>query len=228
MSCRSLDAVKIMLRPYRTYERSVNVRTSGTCTLSAILHAPGCPRTHQATLLTGDRAGIPSEMARSCARWHGRDVRGVPSTSLTCHLGFPQATLPPAPPPENRRTIPTQEAEPHMARLKHSCLHSCLLSWRMAQITIRTSDELVQRVKRCAAETGRSMNDYVTATLDVATDPDRAGSAAERLCERLRAAGLLSVPAPLSGARSSAEEVAEAGRRAAAGRPLSDFVSDSR
>ncbi len=98
----------------------------------------------------------------------------------------------------------------------------------MAQITIRTSDELVQRVKRCAAETGRSMNDYVTATLDVATDPDRAGSAEDRLRERLRAAGLLSVPTPQGGARPSAEEVAEAGQRAAAGRPVSDFVSDSR
>jgi plasmid stability protein len=98
----------------------------------------------------------------------------------------------------------------------------------MAQITVRADDELVQRVKRSAAGSGRSMNDFVTAVLDAATDPNLVGDAAERLRERLRAAGLLEAPAPKPGERPTAELVAEAGRRAATGRPLSEFVSDAR
>ena len=72
------------------------------------------------------------------------------------------------------------------------------------------------------------MNDYVTAVLDAATDPDLAGTDAGRLRERLRAAGLLTTPTRLSGRRPSASIVAAAGARAAAGRSHSDFVSDGR
>lgn len=98
----------------------------------------------------------------------------------------------------------------------------------MAQITIRADDELIERVKRSAAGVGRSMNDYVTSVLDAATDPNLAGTSAERLRERLQIAGLLTTPSPLSGRRPSASAVARAGSRAAAGRPVSDFVSDGR
>ena len=98
----------------------------------------------------------------------------------------------------------------------------------MAQITIRADDDLVQRVKRSAAEVGRSMNDYVTSVLDAATDPNLAGTSAERLRERLHNAGLLTTPTRLSGRRPSAAAVVAAGSRAAAGRPVSDFVSDGR
>ncbi len=98
----------------------------------------------------------------------------------------------------------------------------------MAQITIRANDDLVQRIKREAAEVGRSMNDYVTSVLDAATDPNLAGTSAERLRERLRVAGLLTTPSRMSGQRPSAAAVAAAASRAATGRPVSDFVSDGR
>ena len=98
----------------------------------------------------------------------------------------------------------------------------------MAQLTIRADDELIHRVKRSAADLGRSMNDYVTSVLDAATDPNLAGTAAERLRERLGAAGLLAAPSRISGRRPSPDAVAAAGSRAAAGRPVSEFVSDGR
>jgi len=98
----------------------------------------------------------------------------------------------------------------------------------MAQITIRADDDLIKRVKRSADEAGRSMNDYVTSVLDAATDPDLAGTSAERLRERLQVAGLLTTPSKLSGRRPSASAVAAAGSRAAVGRAVSDLVSDGR
>ena len=98
----------------------------------------------------------------------------------------------------------------------------------MGQITIRADDDLVRRVKHSAFEVGRSMNEYVTSVLDAATDPNLAGTSAERLRERLRAAGLLVTPMQKSGRRPSSAAVVAAGVRAAAGRPVSDFVSDSR
>ena len=44
----------------------------------------------------------------------------------------------------------------------------------MAQLTIRASDDLIERVRTSAADAGRSMNDYVTSILDAVTDPDLA------------------------------------------------------
>ena len=61
----------------------------------------------------------------------------------------------------------------------------------MAQMTWRTTDERLARVRRAAEQRGRSMNDYVTAVLDAATDPNLGGTEAERLRERLASAGLL-------------------------------------
>lgn len=98
----------------------------------------------------------------------------------------------------------------------------------MPQITIRADVELVQRVKESASGLGRSMNEYVTAVLDAATNPDLAGTEADRTRERLSRAGLLIVPVPRSGKRPTARAVAQAGRRAAAGRAVADFVSDGR
>ena len=98
----------------------------------------------------------------------------------------------------------------------------------MAQLTIRADDELIRRVKSSATEVGRSMNDYVTAVLDAATNPDLADSAAERVRERLGRAGLLVTSSRLPGRRPSPEAIAAAGARAATGRPLSDFVTDGR
>ena len=98
----------------------------------------------------------------------------------------------------------------------------------MAQLTIRASDDLIERVRASAADAGRSMNDYVTSILDAVTDPDLADSPSERLRERLRRAGLLVTPARLPGSRTPADAVAEAGARATTGRTLSDHISDQR
>ena len=98
----------------------------------------------------------------------------------------------------------------------------------MAQLTIRGSDELISRVKSSAAEVGRSMNDYVTSILDAATNPDLADSASEQLRERLARAGLLVTPACLPGQRPSRNAIAEAGARAARGKPVSEFVAQGR
>ncbi|MCB0988781.1 MAG: hypothetical protein KDB09_13565 [Acidimicrobiales bacterium] len=98
----------------------------------------------------------------------------------------------------------------------------------MAQLTIRASDDLIERVRASAADAGRSMNDYVTSILDAVTDPDLADSPSERLRERLRRAGLLVTPARLPGSRPPADAVAEAGARATTGRTLSDHISDQR
>jgi len=97
----------------------------------------------------------------------------------------------------------------------------------MAQVTWRADDELVRRAKRSAAALNRSLNEYLSLVLDVATDPDRAGSDVERVRARLLDAGLLA-PAPRRGARPSTGEVEAAGRRAAVGTPLSALVTDGR
>lgn len=98
----------------------------------------------------------------------------------------------------------------------------------MAQLTIRTDDDLLRRVQATALGAGRSMNDYVTSVLDAATNPDLAGTEAARLRERLALAGLLVTPTRLRGWRPPAEAIEAAGRRAATGRSLADHVSDGR
>lgn len=71
------------------------------------------------------------------------------------------------------------------------------------------------------------MNEYVTAVLDAATDPELAGNEAERVRERLRAAGLL---ADTGAERLPPDEQLVEQARAAAGRGtrLSDIVSEQR
>jgi plasmid stability protein len=85
----------------------------------------------------------------------------------------------------------------------------------MAQLTVRTTDELVERVRAAAGRLGRSMNEYVVAVLGAATDPDLAGDDAERIRARLARSGLL---APTGHARAAA------GR----GTQLSDIVASDR
>lgn len=101
----------------------------------------------------------------------------------------------------------------------------------MGQITVRTADELVERVRDAATVAGRSMNEYVAFVLDAATNADLAGSDAERVRERLRRADLL-VPSEdwptVRRSRTDADRVRQAGERAAAGRLLSDLVRESR
>ncbi|MGH8981899.1 MAG: transcriptional regulator [Acidimicrobiales bacterium] len=97
----------------------------------------------------------------------------------------------------------------------------------MSQLTWRTTEEALERVRAAAQRHGRSMNDYVTWVLDVATDPDRAGTASDRLRERLAAAGVLVPPGPPR-ERPAADRVERARAAAGTGAPLSQLVSEGR
>ena len=99
----------------------------------------------------------------------------------------------------------------------------------MSQVTVRAAEELIKRVRRAAEMSGRSMNEYISVVLDAATDPDLAGSEAERVRERLRRADLLLPLKPLTGrSRPPQEAVRAAGKRAAHGKPLSEIVREGR
>lgn len=71
------------------------------------------------------------------------------------------------------------------------------------------------------------MNDYVTAVLDAATDPNLASTEAERLRDRLDRAGLLA-PLGRQRRRPAAKDVARARASAGVGTPLSDLVDETR
>ena len=97
----------------------------------------------------------------------------------------------------------------------------------MEQMTWRAPADLIDRVRRAAQRQHRSMNDYVTAVLDAATNPRLAGDEAERLRERLDLAGLLAEPGEPR-VRPRREAVASARRRAGTGTPLSQLVTEDR
>ncbi len=97
----------------------------------------------------------------------------------------------------------------------------------MAQMTIRTSEELIDRVRAAAASHGRSMNEYVTGVLDAATDPDLGGDEATRVRERLARADLLVTPTTTR-RRPPADRVASARAAAGRGTHLSDLVGEGR
>ncbi|HVE45864.1 MAG TPA: hypothetical protein VNA57_03835 [Acidimicrobiales bacterium] len=71
------------------------------------------------------------------------------------------------------------------------------------------------------------MNDYVTAVLDAATNPDLADGDAARLRERLARAGLL-VTGRGPRARPPGEQLARARAAASRGTPLSRLVDEGR
>jgi hypothetical protein len=94
-------------------------------------------------------------------------------------------------------------------------------------MTWRPSDELLERVRRAAERQGRSMNEYVSAVLDIATNPHLAGTEVSLLRERLDRAGLLA-HADQRHRRPPAEEVVRARAAAGRGTPLSTLISEDR
>jgi hypothetical protein len=96
------------------------------------------------------------------------------------------------------------------------------------QITIRTSPDLVLRVKEVARAEGKSMNEYVEHLIEIAIDPGRATSEDERLVARLRAAGIYEEPWGEPVERPDPELVAKAREAMGRGTPLSDLVSQDR
>ncbi len=94
-------------------------------------------------------------------------------------------------------------------------------------MTWRAPAELIARVRLAAQRRGRSMNDYVTAVLDAATNPRLAGSEVERLRERLDQAGLLAEPGERR-RRPAADEVGAARSRAGQGTALADLIGEGR
>jgi hypothetical protein len=97
----------------------------------------------------------------------------------------------------------------------------------MEQMTWRAPADLIERVRRAARRQHRSMNDYVTAVLDAATNPSLVGDEAGRLRERLDLAGLLAEPGKHR-RRPPREAAASARRRAGTGTALSQLVSEDR
>jgi plasmid stability protein len=97
----------------------------------------------------------------------------------------------------------------------------------MRQVTLRLPDELAARLRETAAEGGRSVNSYATAVLSAAVDPELAGDEATRLRERLARAGLLA-PAGSSRTHPDPQRVRRARKRAGAGKPMSELVSEAR
>ena len=98
----------------------------------------------------------------------------------------------------------------------------------MAQVSWRTDDELLDRVKHAAARAGWSVNEWLTRVADAATDPDLAGSEYSRVRERLARAGLLEEATGEPTRRPDPAAVREARRAAAEGTPLSQLVIDGR
>lgn len=97
----------------------------------------------------------------------------------------------------------------------------------MGQVSWRAPDELVDRVRAVARELGYSVNQYLTLVVEAATNPDLAGSQAEKVRERLARAKLLA-PAGVPRTRPSSDELGRV--RAAAGRntTLADLIVENR
>jgi len=98
----------------------------------------------------------------------------------------------------------------------------------MAQVTWRTPDELMERVRHAATSSGRSVNEWITRVLDAATDPELSGSDADRVRERLARAGLLAEPSSMLVTQPDPQALEDARQAAGQGRPLSDLVIEGR
>jgi hypothetical protein len=98
----------------------------------------------------------------------------------------------------------------------------------MRQVSWRAHDDVVERVRRAARRSDRSLNEYITVVLAAATDPATAGSEVEAIRERLALAGLLEPGPSPTGRRPSKRSVDAAGHRAAGGTPLEELVKSGR
>jgi plasmid stability protein len=98
----------------------------------------------------------------------------------------------------------------------------------MAQLTLRVDDALADDLRSLAARRGESVNAMATTILRAYADPGTAGDEMEEIRERLARAGLLAEPALKSAGRPDPEAVAEAGRRAAQGKLVSEILLEDR
>lgn len=98
----------------------------------------------------------------------------------------------------------------------------------MGQVSLRANDALIDRVKDAAAAQGVSMNEFIAAVLDAATDPDLAGDEAEGIRQRLRSAGLLAPASEAAVHRPDPDRLAKARASAGQGTPLADLVRADR
>ena len=98
----------------------------------------------------------------------------------------------------------------------------------MAQVTWRTTDDLLDRVRHAAERSGRSVNEWISRVLDAATDPSLSGSDADRVRERLARAGLLEEGWPAPPTPPDRASVDAARSAASRGRPLSDLSREGR
>lgn len=98
----------------------------------------------------------------------------------------------------------------------------------MGVMTWRADDELLERARLVARAAGKSLNEWVTAVIGAATDPDLAGNEADKVRARLRLAGLLAEPEP--GPAHNVPPARLAAARAAGGKgvSLSELVSEGR
>lgn len=97
----------------------------------------------------------------------------------------------------------------------------------MSQVSWRAPDALIDRVRRVAAASDLSMNEYLTRVMDAATDPDTAGDENTAVRERLARAGLLA-PAGETRRRPNARAVAAARKRAGRGAGVAKLIRETR
>lgn len=98
----------------------------------------------------------------------------------------------------------------------------------MKQLTVRAPEELLERVRIAARDQDLSINEFANRVLDAATNPDLATTEAERLRQRLSAAGLLVTRHAPASERPPTSVVAAARRAAGRGVSLSTLVSEGR
>lgn len=95
-------------------------------------------------------------------------------------------------------------------------------------MTWRADDALLERARLVAKAAGKSLNEWVTAVIGAATDPELAGDEAEQVRARLRLAGLLAEPASGPAHNVAPQRLAAARASAGGGVMLSELVAEGR